>query len=700
MPLGSYIGSLPDERPSTKKTVIWRGIDQTYDESKYAIDAKEGCFTPKSVNTVISGGNITVRNNYEAITSTTVTQDLNDGYTYIIRKLWCYTSTAAGASRLLALAEAQSGGVFHHYCLLARKMDLSDPWAEVKSAATHALGAPGDSIWFSNGDMSFANYSGDFMENGTTVLATMLANGSDLQAFYRPETGLHVLGASAGWKNVTVNPTTNTLTATGLVTSNGETLELYSRTQQMPGGASPFRIYYAVNVSGNNFQISLTDGGSAIDLTSAGANVIGRLNKDYGYWAPISVVQSTSTFNGGGLATNGLRVMFSAPSGALPRGISATASYYVVNASGTSWQVSLSEAGEPITISSAGSNVKARTVTKYPNDPPRGKDITIHEDRAWAFSGDTLYHNAGFYDNPNTDAWDGLAHPNDWYTAVLAGNIPKPTWDGDTLVALRSIGGRMWAFKRNSLFEVTGNKPPFGIREVQNATGTIAPDSICEHPLYGIFWATPTGIVRFNGSNTEPYLVDAISRIWSADNEDCVAVVKGDMLIVHGNFLHPETGVKGKAILSVDLATRNVNYWTLDLGGVTLGVTAVLDPRFTTVEDKSKVPEFWFVADGKIYRYSLTEPAAGQAVAMTYWEPQTDYGDSMRKKRVSKIKIDGSGGTLTITPYQDGTAKTAKTFELPRKQPIAVSCNGYTNGFKYSSANDPVVIKSIEREYA
>jgi hypothetical protein len=684
------------KKPDPIRTTIFHGIEQSRDESKLSVGGD--CFTPKAVNTVIAGGNITVRNNYEAITATTATADLNDSYTYIIRKLFCYSSTTAGASKLLALAEAQSAGVFHHYCLLSRKMDLSDTWAEVKSASTHALGTTGDSIWFNNSRMSFANYSGDFLENSTTVLATMLADGSDLQAFYKPDTGLHVLGYH-DWKNATVTASTDYIDVPGAWASDGDTVELYSRTNDMPGGLTAFRIYHVINTVDNHFKLSLTAGGAAINITSGGSNVIIRKNKDIGPWLAGTADPGTNRITQASLADESY-VNFSAPSGTLPRGLRADYTYAVINASGSTFQVALRGTTDPIALQTAGTNLKVRSQTFYPNDPPRGQDITIHEDRAWAFVGDTLYHNAGYYDDPDTEQWDGRAHPNDWYTALLSGNIPKPTWDGDTLVALRSIGGRLWAFKRNSLFEITGNKPPFGIREVQNATGTIARLSICEHPLYGIFWATPTGIVRFNGTNTEPYLVDAISRIWSPDNEACSMHVANDTLYFVGNLLHPETGVKGQGILAVDLATRNVNYWTLALGEETLAVTAILDPRFTTVEDKTKAPEFWFASGGKIYKYSLTAPAAGQAVAMSYWEPQTDYGDSMRKKRVSKVKIDGSGGTLTVTPYQDGTAKTSKTVELPRKQPITVSCNGYTIGFKYANVNDPIIIRISEKEYA
>jgi uncharacterized phiE125 gp8 family phage protein len=67
-----------------------------------------------------------------------------------------------------------------------------------------------------------------------------------------------------------VNPTTDVITAAGHPYANGDTVPLSNSGGVLPAGLDTNVDYYAVNVSGNTLQLSLTEGGAAVDMTSSG----------------------------------------------------------------------------------------------------------------------------------------------------------------------------------------------------------------------------------------------------------------------------------------------------------------------------------------------------------------------------------------------------------------------------------------------
>lgn len=72
---------------------------------------------------------------------------------------------------------------------------------------------------------------------------------------------------------VTADATTDKLTATSHGLANG-TLVKFHATTTLPGGLSATGQYYVVSTASNDFKVSLTSGGTAVDLTSAGSGTI------------------------------------------------------------------------------------------------------------------------------------------------------------------------------------------------------------------------------------------------------------------------------------------------------------------------------------------------------------------------------------------------------------------------------------------
>lgn len=115
--------------------------------------------------------------------------------------------------------------------------------------------------------------------------------------------------------------------------------------------------YYVVNAIPDYFQVALTSGGAAIDLTAApvGGSYFWSL-----YRLPVSVDVGTDTFS----AVNhpfvdGERIIFENTGGGLPAGILANTNYYVVNSvADVSFQVSTSLGGSPVNMTGAGSGTQ------------------------------------------------------------------------------------------------------------------------------------------------------------------------------------------------------------------------------------------------------------------------------------------------------------------------------------------------------
>jgi hypothetical protein len=62
-------------------------------------------------------------------------------------------------------------------------------------------------------------------------------------------------------------------TAAGHGFSDGDRVKIHASTT-LPGGVSGSRLYYVINSATNTFELSKTDGGSALDVTSAGSGTI------------------------------------------------------------------------------------------------------------------------------------------------------------------------------------------------------------------------------------------------------------------------------------------------------------------------------------------------------------------------------------------------------------------------------------------
>jgi len=83
-----------------------------------------------------------------------------------------------------------------------------------------------------------------------------------------------------------VDASANTFTKAGHPFNNNDLIRLRSQGGALPGGTSVEIKVYVVNKTTNTFQVSLTSGGAAIDLTSAGSGTIYAWKADAGFDDP------------------------------------------------------------------------------------------------------------------------------------------------------------------------------------------------------------------------------------------------------------------------------------------------------------------------------------------------------------------------------------------------------------------------------
>lgn len=196
--------------------------------------------------------------------------------------------------------------------------------------------------------------------NATPVPQRLRINGTNF-----------TLGAgSVAWltnmTGITFSPSpTNNINWTSHGLAVGDPVQFYC-TGGMPTGITAFTIYFVQSVvSASAFKIAATPGGAAISFTGSGSGT------RYGYKNPITSYQAFGALSGNPFAsvlprtatitiaspatvtaaghglTNGKRVQFTT-SGALPIGIFANTTYFVINAATDTFNLSATQGGAAI----------------------------------------------------------------------------------------------------------------------------------------------------------------------------------------------------------------------------------------------------------------------------------------------------------------------------------------------------------------
>ncbi len=422
--------------------------------------------------------------------------------------------------------------------------------------------------------------------------------------------------------------------------------------RMLPGGLSVGQTYYIRDYTATSFRLAASPGGGAVNLTSVGLNGW-RIRAANGMWkatAPrYDIASDKITLSNHGFH-NGDAVVVDIPNlnGFMPGGIIAHDGtpygkfYYVVKATDSTFQVAETPGGTPVKLTSDGTN--AFRVRLSRENRPMGCSLALHAERVWC---------AGERTRPNSAFFSDDMNPTNWAIGTdSAGEIVRPTWDGDAVTAVANLFDSIVVFKGKSVFRVAGTTPgDYQVVPVLSTAGTLSPLSICQWQN-GAFFLSPLGIMAYDGTRCELLGSDAMSAFWTRLNRSAAALAGACGTVHRGRLL---------MALPVDGSMTNNAVVEFDIGQGSymvregVAVSAWLPGDTLRFASGNQVC-VWGGEDALTY--------GGQPISMRWVTPETDFGDRSAWKTVTGALVTGKGGRLRLTAKTQGK-ETGKVIDLP-----------------------------------
>lgn len=476
--------------------------------------------------------------------------------------------------------------------------------------------------------------------------------------------------AKVQWLGGTAVPTAHdnscniTLTGHGLEQNDKVVFDPWNGS--LPSNIAPNRVYYAGLVDANTFYITTSpdDPDDKVISNSDATNFKVRKNiqSNWVTGAPSASTKSDIfTFTGHGLADKTAVEFICDAGGSTPSGIIAHDGtetgkfYYVVKATPNTFKVSDSVGGAPINLNSAGLKFKVRLSRE---NRPAGGSLALHAERVWCAGEKTRPNSAFFSDDMN---------PSNWAIGTdAAGEINKPTWDGDAVTAVANLFDSIVVFKGKSMFRIAGSTPgDYQITSILSTTGTLSPFTICQWQN-AAFFLSPAGIMAFDGMKCDRLGGNALKDFWFRLNTSSAALAGACAVVYDGRLL---------TALPVDGSDINNCVVEFDIAAGTYMVrTGIQVDAWLPGEElrfaSGKNVNIWGRA---IEGFKVYGTAENRAISMRWETPESDFGGRNAIKTVTAVAVTGSGkalgnayqgGKLGITVKADG--KTCeKTVTLP-----------------------------------
>jgi hypothetical protein len=210
---------------------------------------------------------------------------------------------------------------------------------------------------------------------GASTLQLSLTSGGPAVDLTNAGTGSITIGRILPERGIelTVDPGTDIFTSSTPHGFNGSVITL-ATTHTLPTPLSGAVNYHVVNATPSTFQLSLTSGGSVIDITSAGTGTHGVslvlasaattsptpiLHEDFSSAISDKVFTvdpgtDTLTSSGHGLANDTTVKVLGPHGGEIPAGLNPTVLYYVISAAANTFRLSLTSGGSAVDVTSAG----------------------------------------------------------------------------------------------------------------------------------------------------------------------------------------------------------------------------------------------------------------------------------------------------------------------------------------------------------
>ncbi len=459
----------------------------------------------------------------------------------------------------------------------------------------------------------------------------------------------------------TVDVANNWITISGHGLTEGEAVTVgLDESRLLPGGLLTGRTYYVRDVEAGtyNFRLAATPTSGALPLSGAGRTGW-RIKPVGGVWKQYAPSYNTTTekitLRQHGFK-NGDAVTLDVPSadGFMPGGITAHDGtpngkfYYLVKVTASTFQVADKPGGTPIKLTTAG--MPGFRMRLSNENRPMGGSVALHAERIWCAGEKTRPNSAFFSDDMN---------PNNWAIgADSAGEIVKPSWDGDAVTAVANLFDGVVVFKARSMFRVAGTTPAdYQVAPVYTTAGTLSPRSICQWQN-GAFFLSPLGIMAFDGSRCELLGGGALSHIWARLNPNpdalagACAAISGDRLLM---AVPLDGSLENNAVVEFEIGRAVYMLRT----GVQVSAWLPGDPmRFASGNRVC----LW----GRDGAGQAITANGGQPIQMRWVTPETDFGDRGAMKTVTGVLVTGKGGALVVK-VKSGEQEVSKTVTLPRE---------------------------------
>ena len=304
-----------------------------------------------------------------------------------------------------------------------------------------------------------------------------------------------------------------------------------------------------------------------------------------------------------------------------------------------------------------GTSIKAITDT---GSPEKASLVELHKERVWA---------AGGYDYPDRIYFSDDLNPLEWTSATdNAGVIDVPTWDGESITALKAYNDALYIFKQNSIHRITGDTyADFNLSQVSENVGAYSQEcvAILDDTCFVL---NQNGLYAFNGSSAAPVFQNELRSMFTEI----------------GDFMLKNPTQKTYASLTAFQGKLYINYGTATIRCIEIDLANGKISSSPTKERLSGrgvhvIPHgnFSVIFPGVQQSTTIVKAESPRGLGLMggtsfrFTTGTSDFGDPAHHKRIKEITVIGSNSSLAgdggvrITPICDGVEGQAVDFILP-----------------------------------
>lgn len=284
-------------------------------------------------------------------------------------------------------------------------------------------------------------------------------------------------------------------------------------------------------------------------------------------------------------------------------------------------------------------------------EPPKFATLCLHYERVWG---------AGINNMPDRVCYSKAFNPEDWSTPEEAGYIDIPTWNGGSILALKTVYNDVAVFKDYDVYRIYGTYPGnYEVSRVHGVTGPIAQRSIVQTGDI-VYFLGADGLCGYDGTRAVPLGDRKLERFFSAMNREYVKYACGAACGDKVYIALPEGSAATCNNAVVEYDTRKGTY--MIRRGFRVDTFLEYDGKLLFANNT-----------GFIYEYGVGSTYDGAAIESWWKTPVFDLAAKNITKASTMIYavangagVEGGAGLINIKAEFDGKVK-QRQFALPQE---------------------------------